>query len=139
MPKIFYYFFFKSIMPNITHNIKIICEIHIAYRYIDPSNCHNFENCLLPWYSHQSCLADHWLLGWLMLLWGENNGRRQFSKLWRLEGSMYLYAMWISHIILILCFIFGIMLLKKNIIEYFVHFVTLGDITPNLKVLTSIA
>ena len=40
-------FFFKSIMPNIKHNIKIICEIHIAYtRYIDPSNRHNFENCL---------------------------------------------------------------------------------------------
>ena len=34
-------------MPNIKHNIKIICEIHIAYtRYIDPSNRHNFENCL---------------------------------------------------------------------------------------------
>ena len=31
------------------------------YRYIDPSS-HNFENCLLPWFSHQSCwgqpLAD---------------------------------------------------------------------------------
>ena len=47
-PKIFYYVFFKSIMPNIKHNIKIICEIHIAYRYIDPSCSHNFENCLLP-------------------------------------------------------------------------------------------
>ena len=30
-------------MPNIKHNIKIICEIHIAYRYIDPSNPHNKE------------------------------------------------------------------------------------------------
>ena len=36
-------FFFKSIMPNIKHNIKIICEIHIAYRYFDPSNRHNKE------------------------------------------------------------------------------------------------
>ena len=36
-------FFFKSIMPNIQHNIKIICEIHIAYRYFDPSNRHNKE------------------------------------------------------------------------------------------------
>jgi len=42
MPKIFYYIFFKSIMPNIKHNIKITCEIHIAYRYIDPSNRHDF-------------------------------------------------------------------------------------------------
>ena len=30
---------------------------HITYRYIDPS-CHNFENCLLPQFVSQSCLAD---------------------------------------------------------------------------------
>ena len=50
-------------MPNIQHNIAIICEIHIGYGYIDPSNLHNFENYLLPWYSHQSCL------GWPLAAW----------------------------------------------------------------------
>ena len=36
--------------------VKIIGWIHITYRYIDPSR-HNFENCLLPWFSPQSCLS----------------------------------------------------------------------------------
>ena len=30
---------------------------HITYRYIDPP-CHNFENCLLPRFSHQSGLSS---------------------------------------------------------------------------------
>ena len=64
--------------------------------YIDTSH-HNFENCLLPWFSPQS---------WLELakqqmadpssFFGENHGKRQFSKLEQ-EGSMYLYIMCIFH------------------------------------------
>ena len=74
-------FFFKSIMPNIKHNIKIICEIHIAYRYIDPSNRHNFENCLLPWYTNQSCL------GWPLAAWLAQTALRE--KSWKDNFQSY--------------------------------------------------
>ena len=84
-------FFFKSIMPNIKHNIKIICEIHIAYRYIDPSNRHNFENCLLPWYLHQSCL------GWPLTAWLAQAALRE--KSWKDNFQSYgltIQSIWFS-------------------------------------------
>ena len=49
-------------------------------------------------FSMRAAWAGHWLLGQLKQLWGENHGRKQFSKLWR-EGSMYLYVMWIHPMI----------------------------------------
>ena len=78
-------------MPNIKHNIKIICEIHIAYRYIDPSNRHNFENCLLPWYSHQSCL------GWPLAAWLAQAALRE--KSWKDNFQSYgltIQSIWFS-------------------------------------------
>ena len=39
---------------------------HITYRYID-SSCHNFENCLPPWFFSQSCLGRQWLLSRLKI------------------------------------------------------------------------
>ena len=85
------WFFFKIVHIRFYSLWHTMRNSHYI-RYIDPAR-HDYDNCLLPWFSTQSCLgrplaarpAQEALCG--------KSWKEKISKLWR-EGSMYLYVMW---------------------------------------------
>ena len=64
-------------------------------RYIDPS-CHNFENCLPPWFVSQSCCGRPLAACRADGALGDNTWKVTFFKISPQWFNVYIYVMWLK-------------------------------------------